>query len=193
MNGDLGAPRSPSAFTRSRATHVERLLAAKSRQAARYSHSDASQASWHCSKVVVETFQITGKGHGTEVAASKPINPAKADGPKCGKPGAYIIEAGSCSTYHAAKFFGLDGNGAPGAEPGSAGADGGTATSSGGPGGEDSTGEGADGGKKGTWVDGSAGSTCTLTRRPSSLALLLVGAACLTLRRRVLEQSRSTR
>lgn len=59
-------------------------------------------------KVVVETFTITGKSHGTEVAASKPIDPANAGGAKCGKAGAYVIEAGICSTYWAARFFGLD-------------------------------------------------------------------------------------
>lgn len=59
-------------------------------------------------KVVVETFTVTGKSHGTEVAASKPIDPANAGGAKCGKPSSYIIEAGICSTYYAARFFGLD-------------------------------------------------------------------------------------
>ncbi len=58
--------------------------------------------------VLVETFAITGKGHGTEVAANAPIDPANADGPRCGKSGSYILEAGICSTYHAATFFGLD-------------------------------------------------------------------------------------
>jgi len=81
-----------------------------------FPHKEYKDAS---GKTVVETYDITGQGHGTEVAPAKPIDPAKADGPKCGKAGAYILSAGICSTYYAGKFFGLDGAGAaPGADAG---------------------------------------------------------------------------
>ena len=66
-------------------------------------------------KTLVETYTITGQSHGTEVAPSAPIDPAQPGGAKCGKAGAYILSAGICSTYYAAKFFGLDGAGIGGA------------------------------------------------------------------------------
>lgn len=50
---------------------------------------------------VVETFTITGMGHGT------PVDPgAAAD--QCGTAGAYILDVNICSTYFTARFFGLD-------------------------------------------------------------------------------------
>lgn len=68
----------------------------------------------------VETYEITGQSHGTEVATSKPIDPAQPNGATCGKAGAYILNAGICSTYYAAKFFGLDpASPDPSAPPGS--------------------------------------------------------------------------
>ena len=134
-----------------------------------YPHQQFKDAS---GRIVVETFEITGKGHGTEIAASKPIDPAKAGGPKCGKPGSYILEAGICSTYHAAKFFGLDatspgagsssGSTGPGADGGASGDGSGSAPGPG-PDGSGSTG-GKDDGKGGE--DGS--SSCTMTRPPAS-------------------------
>lgn len=135
-------------------------------------------------KVLVETFEITGKGHGTEVAANEPIDPAKAGGPKCGKAGSFIIEAGICSTYHAAKFFGLDGS-SPGGGNTPGGGDGGASGSASGTGSDAGPGGGgapADGGD-GTWVDGSASSTCALSRQAAGQAstttwmAALVGAA----------------
>ena len=121
--------------------------------------------------VVVETFQITGKGHGTEVAASQPIDPAKPDGPRCGKAGPYIIEAGICSTYHAAKFFGLDPSSADGAQGAPGSADGGATGGSAG----ELPGAGADGGASAGGgrgdaksVDGAASSTCVMV--PGSTA-----------------------
>ena len=57
---------------------------------------------------LVETFTLTGKMHGAGVAPSKPIDPAQPTGPKCGRAGSYILDVGICTTYHAAKFFGLD-------------------------------------------------------------------------------------
>ncbi|HEY0095306.1 MAG TPA: Ig-like domain-containing protein, partial [Archangium sp.] len=55
--------------------------------------------------VLVETYAITGMGHGT------PIDPAtKFPGgtAACGTAGAYILDTDICSTWYVAKFFGLD-------------------------------------------------------------------------------------
>jgi poly(hydroxyalkanoate) depolymerase family esterase len=55
--------------------------------------------------VLVETYALTGMGHGT------PIDPAtKFPGgtAACGTAGAYILDTDICSTWHVAKFFGLD-------------------------------------------------------------------------------------
>ncbi|HEY8080363.1 MAG TPA: PHB depolymerase family esterase, partial [Labilithrix sp.] len=83
------------------------------------SYKDAS------GNAVVETYAITGQGHGTEVAPDKAIDPAKPDGAKCGTAGSYILATSICSTYYAGKFFGLDqAAGAP-----SAASDGGVASS----------------------------------------------------------------
>jgi poly(hydroxyalkanoate) depolymerase family esterase len=56
---------------------------------------------------VVETYKITGATHGTEIATSKPVDPAFPSGGKCGSSGEYFIDDGICSSYYAAKFFGL--------------------------------------------------------------------------------------
>ncbi|WP_375767879.1 PHB depolymerase family esterase [Archangium gephyra] len=55
--------------------------------------------------VLVETYALTGMGHGT------PIDPAfKFPGTTvaCGTAGAYILDTDICSTWYVAKFFGLD-------------------------------------------------------------------------------------
>ncbi|WP_233261427.1 PHB depolymerase family esterase [Vitiosangium sp. GDMCC 1.1324] len=54
---------------------------------------------------LVETYAITGMGHGT------PIDPAtKFPGTSvaCGTAGAYVLDTDICSTWYVAKFFGLD-------------------------------------------------------------------------------------
>lgn len=139
-------------------------------------------------KVLVETYTITGQGHGTEVAPAAPVDPAQAGGAKCGKAGAYILSAGICSTYYAGKFFGLDGLGGPGTTP-----DGGVSSSSssstGGASGTSGNGAGATSGGTGDGSVGSASSSCGISRGPSGSAawLLLVGGAvgvALTRRRR---------
>jgi len=56
-------------------------------------------------KALVETYAITGMGHGT------PIDPAtKFPGTTvaCGTAGAYVLDTDICSTWQVAKFFGLD-------------------------------------------------------------------------------------
>ncbi|WP_224367984.1 extracellular catalytic domain type 1 short-chain-length polyhydroxyalkanoate depolymerase [Hyalangium versicolor] len=56
-------------------------------------------------KALVETYAITGMGHGT------PIDPAfKFPGSSvaCGTAGAYVLDTDICSTWYAAKWFGLD-------------------------------------------------------------------------------------
>ncbi len=50
---------------------------------------------------VIEQYSITGMGHGT------PIDTSGADG--CGKPGAYMLEAGISSTARLCRFWGLAG------------------------------------------------------------------------------------
>jgi poly(hydroxyalkanoate) depolymerase family esterase len=50
---------------------------------------------------LVETFEIPNMGHGTAIKSQGE------GGVACGKPGAYILESGICSTYHAGTFFGL--------------------------------------------------------------------------------------
>jgi poly(hydroxyalkanoate) depolymerase family esterase len=49
----------------------------------------------------VETYIITGMGHGT------PVDPG-AGATQCGTAGAYILDVNLCSSYHIARFFGLD-------------------------------------------------------------------------------------
>jgi len=50
----------------------------------------------------VESYLIPKMGHGTA------IKPGFAPAGGCGQAGAYILDAGICSTYYAGKFFGLD-------------------------------------------------------------------------------------
>jgi poly(hydroxyalkanoate) depolymerase family esterase len=110
-----------------------------------FPHAEYKDAS---GKTVVETYTITGQGHGTEVAPSKPIDPGNAKGPTCGKAGAYILSTGICSTYHAGKFFGLDGAGA--VTPGSTSSGGlSSSSSTGGTSGEASSGGASSGGASG--------------------------------------------
>jgi poly(hydroxyalkanoate) depolymerase family esterase len=49
----------------------------------------------------VETFTITGMGHGT------PVDPGAGE-TQCGTAGAYILDVNLCSSYYIARFFGLD-------------------------------------------------------------------------------------
>ncbi|MEJ2788271.1 MULTISPECIES: PHB depolymerase family esterase [unclassified Pseudoxanthomonas] len=49
----------------------------------------------------VETYVITGMGHGT------PVDPGTGE-TQCGTAGAYILDVNICSSYHIARFFGLD-------------------------------------------------------------------------------------
>ncbi|SFV26962.1 esterase, PHB depolymerase family [Pseudoxanthomonas sp. YR558] len=51
--------------------------------------------------VKVETYVITGMGHGT------PVDPGTGE-TQCGTAGAYILDVNLCSSYHIARFFGLD-------------------------------------------------------------------------------------
>ena len=52
-------------------------------------------------KPLVETYTITGMGHGTA------LDPGSADD-QCGTAGAYMLSVGICSSYYAGKFWGLD-------------------------------------------------------------------------------------
>jgi poly(hydroxyalkanoate) depolymerase family esterase len=55
----------------------------------------------------VETYLITGMGHGT------PVDPGTGE-TQCGTAGAYILDVNLCSSYYIARFFGLDNlDGAP--------------------------------------------------------------------------------
>jgi len=49
----------------------------------------------------VETWTITGMGHGT------PVDPGTGE-TQCGTAGAYILDVNLCSSYRIARFFGLD-------------------------------------------------------------------------------------
>ncbi len=49
----------------------------------------------------VETYLITGMGHGT------PVDPGTGES-QCGTAGAYILDANICSSYHIGHFWGLD-------------------------------------------------------------------------------------
>lgn len=60
---------------------------------------------------VVETYSLTGMGHG------QPVDPGT--GPEqCGTAGAYILDVGLCASYRIGRFWGLDGGGTPGPGPG---------------------------------------------------------------------------
>lgn len=50
---------------------------------------------------LVETFSITGMGHGT------PVDPGTG-ATQCGTAGAYILDVNICSSYYIARFWGLD-------------------------------------------------------------------------------------
>ena len=49
----------------------------------------------------VETWTITGMGHGT------PVDPGTGE-TQCGTAGAYLLDVNLCSSYYIARFFGLD-------------------------------------------------------------------------------------
>lgn len=50
---------------------------------------------------LVETYTITGMGHGT------PVDPGSGES-QCGTAGAYILDANICSSYYIGRFWGLD-------------------------------------------------------------------------------------
>jgi poly(hydroxyalkanoate) depolymerase family esterase len=52
-------------------------------------------------KPLVETYTITGMGHGT------PVDPGTGE-TQCGTAGAYILDVNLCSSYYIGRFFGLD-------------------------------------------------------------------------------------
>ena len=56
-------------------------------------------------KALVETYAITGMGHGTAIDTKFKFPGTSV---ACGTAGAYILDAGICSTWYAAKWFGLD-------------------------------------------------------------------------------------
>lgn len=49
----------------------------------------------------VETYSITGMGHGT------PVDPGSGES-QCGTAGAYVLDANICSSYYIGRFWGLD-------------------------------------------------------------------------------------
>lgn len=51
---------------------------------------------------LVESFSIAGMGHGT------PVDPGQGE-EQCGTAGAFILDADICSSFHIAKFWGLEG------------------------------------------------------------------------------------
>jgi poly(hydroxyalkanoate) depolymerase family esterase len=117
---------------------------------------------------VVETYSITGQGHGTDVASNQPVDPANPSGEKCGQASSYILDDGICSTYYAAKFFGLDegspaqpdgggGGSGPDAAAGSSGSGGGSNTAGSG-GGAGSGGDGTGSGENSSSSGGSGSS-----------------------------------
>jgi poly(hydroxyalkanoate) depolymerase family esterase len=59
--------------------------------------------------VVVETYTVAGMGHAVCVGPDDPEH-------GCGSVGAYYEDRGTCSTWRAAKFFGLTGGGGPGGD-----------------------------------------------------------------------------
>lgn len=56
-------------------------------------------------KALVETYAITSMGHGTAIDTKFKFPGSSV---ACGTAGAYILDAGICSTWYAAKWFGLD-------------------------------------------------------------------------------------
>ncbi len=109
-------------------------------------------------KTLVETYEITGQSHGTEVAPTKPMDPSQPAVGTCGKAGSYIISAGICSTYYAAKFFGLD-IGASTAGDGGTSSSGSSGGSSSGSSGSSTGGAGPGHGNGGTNDQGGGGSS----------------------------------
>lgn len=67
-----------------------------------YPHKVYTDAS---GKALVETYTLTGKGHGTAV---DPQFKFPGSNVGCGTTGAFILDNDICSTYYAARFFGLD-------------------------------------------------------------------------------------
>lgn len=55
---------------------------------------------------VVETYSVTGMGHG------QPVDPGTGDG-QCGTAGAYILDVNLCASYRIAQFWGLSDSGTP--------------------------------------------------------------------------------
>ncbi|MGW0561553.1 extracellular catalytic domain type 1 short-chain-length polyhydroxyalkanoate depolymerase [Streptomyces sp. NPDC003016] len=55
---------------------------------------------------VVETYSITGMGHG------QPVDPGTG-AEQCGVAGAYILDVNLCAAYRIGQFWGLDGSGTP--------------------------------------------------------------------------------
>jgi len=123
--------------------------------------------------VVVESYEIAAMGHGI------PIAPAKS----CGTAGAYALDAGICAPRLVAKFFGLDGSSAPGADAGADASKPGppvSSSSSTGGVGSDAGATGGGGGlgaASGPVPDGSAGSTCSVTATAPGRAGLGTSAA----------------
>ncbi|WP_240486732.1 PHB depolymerase family esterase [Hyalangium minutum] len=56
-------------------------------------------------KALVETYAITGMGHGTAI---DPATKFPGTSVACGTAGAYVLDTDICSTWQVAKFFGLD-------------------------------------------------------------------------------------
>ncbi len=54
---------------------------------------------------LVETYDLTGMGHGTAIDPSTKFPGGSA---ACGTAGAYVLSTKICSTWHVARFFGLD-------------------------------------------------------------------------------------
>ncbi|MFE4293116.1 PHB depolymerase family esterase [Streptomyces sp. NPDC056647] len=60
---------------------------------------------------VVETYSLTGMGHG------QPVDPGTG-AEQCGTAGAYILDVGLCASYRIGLFWDLAGDGSPGPGPG---------------------------------------------------------------------------
>ncbi|MEV6084594.1 extracellular catalytic domain type 1 short-chain-length polyhydroxyalkanoate depolymerase [Streptomyces parvulus] len=60
---------------------------------------------------VVESFEITGMGHG------QPVDPGTGGG-QCGRAAAYVLDVNICAAHHIARFWGLDAGTDPDPEPG---------------------------------------------------------------------------
>ncbi|MGW2169561.1 extracellular catalytic domain type 1 short-chain-length polyhydroxyalkanoate depolymerase [Streptomyces sp. NPDC001705] len=60
---------------------------------------------------VVESFEITGMGHG------QPVDPGSGSG-QCGRAAAYVLDVNICAAHHITRFWGLDTGTDPGPDPG---------------------------------------------------------------------------